>query len=316
MLAPRQALACLLVTGVAGGLGVLVPGSSVALAATATASPSPTDTPTATASPSDTATATVSPSPTSPTRSLVQVITLPSHDRGRTSRVVYVYRPAVPDSATLPVLYLLHGQFGTPADPFRAGMQRTLDALFASGLPPFVVAAPDGASANRIDDEWGDAADGADRLETFLQVDVLRAVEGSHPRDRAHRAVAGFSMGGYAAAFTAGLHVSTYGQMISLAGYFHPDDPQGVFPSSAQMWAHYPLGRAFALGHTRVLLMDCSREGDRVIRGEIGRMRAALARAGHPPGTVVTPGDHNWTWVQAQWPLMVRFLGQGWGQQR
>jgi S-formylglutathione hydrolase FrmB len=216
----------------------------------------------------------------------------------------------------LPVLYLLHGQFGTPRDPFDAGMQHELDALFRSGVPPFVVAVPDGASDTRADDEWGDAADRADLLESFLARQVVPAVEGSLRRDRAHRAVAGFSMGGYAAAFTAQLHAGDYGQMVSMAGYFHPDDPDGVFPSSAQQWAHYPLARAWALNRTRVLLLDCSRESDPVIRGEIFRMQTALRRAGHPPGTYVSPGDHGWPWVTSQWPRVARFLGQGWGQTR
>lgn len=264
---------------------------------------------------SDTPTATISPTP-APLRSRVEILTLPSSDRGRTSRTVRVYRPAVVDSRLLPVLYLLHGQFGTPTDPFNAGMQGALDGLFRGGVPPFVVAVPDGASATRSDDEWGDAADRADLLETFLAKQVVPAVEGHYPRDRAHRAVAGFSMGGYAAAYTAGLQVASYGQVVSLAGYFHPDDPQGVFPSSSQLWAHYPLGRAAALNRTRVLLLDCSREYDPVIRGEIGRMQAALVRAGHPAGVRVSAGDHSWTWVQGQWPLVARFLGQGWGQVR
>jgi enterochelin esterase-like enzyme len=264
---------------------------------------------------SDTPTASIGPSPSAaPAHSSVQTLTLPSKDRGRTSRVVKVYRPAVADSADLPVLYLLHGQYGGPDDPFRAGMVATLDRLFRGGLRPFVVAVPDGASVTRSDDEWGDAADRADLLESFLNRDVIPAVEGMHPRDRAHRAVAGFSMGGYAAAYTAELHTSTFGQVVSLAGYFHPDDPDGVFPSSAQQWAHYPIARAWTLDRTRVLLLDCSRETDPVIRGELDRMRRALARGGHPPGALVTSGGHSWSWVQSTWPTVARFLGEGWAR--
>lgn len=117
----------------------------------------------------------------------------PAGNPGRTSRSIYVYRPAVPDTPTLPVLYLLHGQFGSPNDLFSAGLRATLDRLFASGVAPFVVAVPDGNSTVRGDDEWGDADDGADRLETFATREAIGAVEGPLRRDRAHRAIAGHS---------------------------------------------------------------------------------------------------------------------------
>ncbi|MCU1589572.1 MAG: putative esterase [Frankiales bacterium] len=317
MVSGRVALASLAASALLTTLVAVLPTTAARSVAFASETPTPTASPVS--SPSDTPTATMTPTPSpaaSPVRSHVEVITLPSTDRGRTSRVVRVYRPAVADSPELPVLYLLHGQYGTPADPFNAGMQGSLDALFSSGVAPFVVAVPDGDSKTRSDDEWGDAADRADLLETFLSRDVLPAVEGANRRDRAHRAVAGFSMGGYAAVFSAQLHAASYGQVVALAGYFHPDDPQGVFPSSAERWAHYPIGRAWALDHTRVLLLDCTRETDPVIRGDIYRMRDALTRAGHPPGTVVTPGSHGWTWVQSLWPRVARFLAEGWAQVR
>ncbi|MDP9102111.1 MAG: esterase family protein [Actinomycetota bacterium] len=266
----------------------------------ATGSPAPSPTP--------------SPSPTPARSSWVQVMNLPSHDAGRSSRTVLVYRPAVPDSATLPVLYLLHGQYGRPQDPFGSGMRSILDRLFAQGWPPFVVAVPDGGSAARTDDEWGNAADHADSLETFVTHDVLVAVEGSMRRDRAHRAVAGFSMGGYAAAFNAGLRPSLYGQMVSLAGYFRVDDPEGVWGgSSVTQDQHYPLRHPHWLDHTRVLLLDTAQDNDPVTAGQLQAFQRTLAGAGHAPGARVTDGGHDWSWVSAQWPLIVRFLTQGWG---
>jgi enterochelin esterase-like enzyme len=273
---------------------------------TSTPSPGPTSTPWASPSPS--------PSPTAPARSSVTSIRLPTTDRGRTARTVVVYRPAVADSAGLPVLYLLHGQYGTPGAIVSSTLQEQLDRLFAAGVAPFVVAAPDGASATRSDDEWGDAADGADRLETFLQQQVIPAVEGDHLRNRAHRAVAGFSMGGYAAAFTAGLRSSTYGQVVSLAGYFHVDDPQHVFADPAVRDLHYPLHHLRWLNGSRVLLLDCTDERDGVVAGEAQRMHDALARIGRPPGLRFTAGQHDGAWLSRQWPAVARFLAEGWGR--
>jgi S-formylglutathione hydrolase FrmB len=177
------------------------------------------------------------------------------------------------------------------------------------------VAVPQGGSHRRSDDEWGDATDRSDRLETFVTHDILSAVEGSHPRDRAHRAVAGFSMGGYAAAFDAALHPAVYGQLVSFAGYFHVDDPQGVWGGNRAVEdRHTPLSHPDWLNKTRVLLLDASQGRDPVITGELDRFARALSHAGHAPGARVTSGSHDWTWVNAQWPLVVRFLTQGWGR--
>ena len=291
---------------------------------TASLTASPTDSPvpagSASAAASDTPTATISPSPSpspipSPGQSQVQVLHVASSDPGRTSRSIYVYRPAVPDSPTLPVLYLLHGQFGSPNDPFSAGLRSTLDRLFASGTAPFVVAVPEGSSTVRSDDEWGDADDGADQLETFVTRDAIDAVEGPLRRDRAHRAIAGFSMGGYGAAVDAARRNSLFGQFVSFAGYFHLDDPQHVFGSNRTVrYVHTPLLRTSQYDHTRVLLLDASQENEPVVVGELGRMRAALAARHHAPGAAVTAGTHSWAWVTNQWPLVGRFLGQGWGR--
>src|SRR5437764_12475803 len=75
------------------------------------------------------------------------------------TRDVWVYRPAVADSKTLPVLYFLHGVPGSAVDPFRAGLATSLDNYFAAGNQPFVVAAPDGNGVKHADSEWADSAD-------------------------------------------------------------------------------------------------------------------------------------------------------------
>jgi len=91
---------------------------------------------------------------------------------------VQVWRPPGPDSAVIPVLYYLPGDQGPARDPFAGGLARTLNQRLRAGYPPFVVASVDGN---------GDRLTGA----------AIPAVEGTHMRDAAHRAIAGFSMGGY-----------------------------------------------------------------------------------------------------------------------
>src|SRR5689334_6301219 len=66
---------------------------------------------------------------------------LRSPDASRMRRSIYVYRPGgVPDSAQLPVLYLLHGYPGTPDQLWtQLNAKQLLDAEFAHGGTPYEV---------------------------------------------------------------------------------------------------------------------------------------------------------------------------------
>jgi S-formylglutathione hydrolase FrmB len=111
---------------------------------------------------------------------------------------VRVWRPPGPDSAAIPVLYFLPGDPGSARDPFAGGLARALNQRLQAGYPPFVVAGVDG-NGERL----ADAA--------------IPAVEVTHTRDAAHRAVAGFSMGGYGAVNIAMRNQGPFGQVVSVA---------------------------------------------------------------------------------------------------
>jgi S-formylglutathione hydrolase FrmB len=225
---------------------------------------------------------------------------------------VLVYRPAVADSSTLPVLYFLHGVPGQASDVFRAGLAQSLDRYFAQGHAPFVVVAPDGNGA-RADTEWVDSADGRDRLESFITKVVIPAVEGGHPRDRAHRAISGFSMGGYGAFNIAEHHPQLFGQVVAVAGYFHVDDPSGALGGNAALIARdSPDRHLAALRGTRLLLLDSTHDTQRVVQGESQRMERLLTAAGVPATLHVAPGGHDWRYVASQFGTIERFLEAGW----
>src|SRR5207253_1828855 len=118
-----------------------------------------------------------------------------------------------------------HGYPGDARNGESVGLPAVLDEAIAATGRGFVVALPDGGSAIHPDTEWADSADGKVRLDRFVTTTVIRAVEGNHRRDRRHRAIAGFSMGGYGAMNLGLRHPGLYGQVVSIAGYFHPDDP-------------------------------------------------------------------------------------------
>jgi hypothetical protein len=114
---------------------------------------------------------------------------------GQQAHQVRVWRPPGPDSAAIPVLYFLPGDQGPAPDPFAGGLARALNRRLRAGYPPFVFASVDGNG------EW--LADAA-----------IPAVEGTHMRDAAHRAIAWFSMGGYGAMNLAMQNRRIFGQVV------------------------------------------------------------------------------------------------------
>ena len=248
----------------------------------------------------------------------VTVLSLPAADAPGGRRAVWVYRPGVADSATLPVLYFLHGLPGDDGIADDIGLRRTLDTAFTSGrLRPFVVVAPDGNSTGADDPEWGDSADGSVRVGSFVTGPLIGAVEGNHRRDRAHRAIAGFSMGGYGAMNLALRHPGSYGQVAALAGYFHVDDPSGVFGTDpAVIRANSPDQQVPAAARLRVMLADGASDGDPVAGGETQRYAGLLQAAGQHPLVSITPGGHTPDWLVSIMPATFAFLEQGWAAAR
>jgi S-formylglutathione hydrolase FrmB len=234
-------------------------------------------------------------------------------DPGVTRRV-RVYRPAVPDSADLPVLYLLHGFPGSADDAFDAGLPQVLDRLVAAGYPPFVLVTPDGNGAVHPDTEWADAVDGTDQFETFLTTSVIDAVEGANLRSRSRRAIAGFSMGGYGAVNVALHHPELYGQVVPIDGYFHVDDTAGVFDHDlTAIDANTPELHGADARDQRVLVIDGSHNDDRVVKGESKQFADDLVAAHVPVSYEQLDGDHTWASVAAAFPDVVRFLDSSWG---
>jgi S-formylglutathione hydrolase FrmB len=247
----------------------------------------------------------------------VEILQVPSGDADGRVREVWVYRPPAAERADLPVVYFLHGYPGGDRNAESIGLPSLLDRAFGGRHRPFVVAIPDGGSAIHPDTEWADSVDGQVRLEHFVTDTLARAVEGAHPRDRRHRAIAGFSMGGYGAMNIALRHPGLYGQVVSIAGYFHPDDPDRMGGGQAA-WARanspdrlVPNGR-----RTLVLLVDAARERDPLIKGEASRFAGLARHAGLHPTLVVAPGGHDWPMVGSQVPTVAHFLDRGWPRLR
>lgn len=251
--------------------------------------------------------------PPKSTQSTLSVLHLRSPDVSGHEREVWVYRPNTPDAETLPVLYMLHGTPGEPEDMFPKSVCSYLDARIAAGDQPFVVAAPDGNGVVHPDTEWADSKDGDDRLESFVTDAAIPAVEGTHPRDRDHRAIAGFSMGGYGATNLALRHPDLFGQLISVAGYYHADDPDGVFGGDPSLIeANSPDENLDQARNLRIMLLDCEGEDLPLVQGEAARFHKLLERVGVSSTLTYAPGEHDLSYAASQWPAEVNFLEAGW----
>ncbi len=281
---------------VAIGAGVLPTGSAPSTA------PAVTTPAAAATSPAGSATAT----PVAPT---TQVLEVPVPGG---TREVRIYRPAVADSASLPIVYFLHGVPGSDLEPEQAGVLADLTTAFESGYEPFVLAVPDG-NGSRADTEWADSLDGVDHVERDIVDDIIPAVEGTNVRDRAHRAIAGFSMGGYGAANLASGHPELFGQMVSIEGYFHIDDPSGVFGQDpATVAANSPDQHADELVNTRVMILDGTEDSEPACIGEAARYSKILDSAGVYHEDVIDSGTHSWDFVRAEGSSWIGFLNGGW----
>ncbi len=241
------------------------------------------------------------------------MLSVPDDTAAGGRRNIWVHRPPGPDRATIPVVYVLHGYPANPADLGTGSLPRLLDQEICRTGRPFVVAVPDG-NAGDVDTEWGDDSAGRFALETFVTQTVVGLVEGAQHRPAAERAIVGFSMGGYGAAALALRHPQEYRQVAAFGGYFHVDDPDGVF--GADTAAHAPDQLVNAGAGQRYFLVEGTDEDTPLqqgsIRGESDRFAAILRTAGITVSVAHPPGGHGEDTWYPQLGAMVDFLDAGW----
>jgi S-formylglutathione hydrolase FrmB len=119
-------------------------------------------------------------------------------------------------------------------------------------------------------------------------------------------------MGGYGAMNLALRHPGVFAQVVSIAGYFHVDDPDGVFAGNAKTQnANAPDHHVAAAAALRILLLDGEEDQESVVKGEAQRFMDLLDDAGIPATLLLTPGNHSWQYVAGQLPAITTFLEDG-----
>lgn len=241
---------------------------------------------------------------------------------------VFVYTPPGVVSgrrlAELPVLYLLHGMWGSEIDwPFKGNAQATLDAEINAGrVRPMLVAIPhDGLQAEGTC--YADWHNGGGAFERYMVNDLRRFVEkeltgGMRPGGR--RAIAGLSMGGYGSMMLSLRHprlfraaASMSGVPRTIGGVRRPTLGKRIFgplsnnPTSyRRQYDPWTLVEDPARTRRLGLYLDCGR-ADFLLRMN-RKFHARLERLGVEHVYHEYAGDHTWPSWRKRLPHALRFV--------
>jgi S-formylglutathione hydrolase FrmB len=136
-----------------------------------------------------------------------------------------------------PVLYFLHGLFGTSHKWQERATDGTLERMISRGeVGPMIVVCPDGKNSmyvNAIDGggDWGD----------FLATELVETIDGKYRtlEDRVFLGINGDSMGGYGALNVAFKHPDVFGSVSAHSAAIYPVDPEQLpdrIKGFAQQW--------------------------------------------------------------------------------
>jgi len=238
--------------------------------------------------------------------------TMPAPSLGQAKRNVMVYLPPTYDAPEAagrryPVVYLLHGFPGRPADWFGLGHAgRTADSLIAAGaIPEVILIGPDGNRGFFGRTYYANAYDGSYRVEDFMAEDLPRWADATFrtiPEAR-DRALIGLSDGGTAAVNLALRHPDRFGAAAShsadfrvkrgfdMAGIVGPE--KGAQPFLDVLSPLVYLRRSHPDAWPR-LYVDCG-IGDESI-GDNREMHALLDSLAVPHAFHEYPGSHTWSY--------------------
>jgi S-formylglutathione hydrolase FrmB len=241
----------------------------------------------------------------------VDEITFTSQTLGEARKLSLVVPPGLEGRTdAAPVLFLLHGRGRTHRSLVDVPAIR--DAFLHA---PFCTVLPQG------DDGWyiDSPIHPKDRYESYL-TEVI-ALAGSIRRlamDPQHRAIAGWSMGGFGAVHYVTRHPADFGVVVSMIGLLdfpRPMDlptgrnygvPVARFGSDPETWQQFnPLTRAeFLRGHA-VCLITADDAFDRVMNENF---HARLEKLGVAHEFILMPGAHTFDVVQAAMPRVIAFV--------
>ncbi len=260
-------------------------------------------------------------------QSRIETFTLESWVLGA-PKTCSVYLPDGYDASqkNYPVLYLLHGASDDhTAWVERGQVRRIADAAFAEGVAqPMVIVMPDasGEGPNRTGRHMGYFDVEGWPYETFFFEEFMPAVERRYriAGDKAHRAVAGLSMGGGGTVVYAMRHPELFGSACSLSGLLdtfpvpRKDDPafqQSVTDNSPVRMLETFSEEAVAPLRTVRWRIDCG-DDDFLYACNI-RLYALMRERRIPLQYRMRDGGHTWHYWQTGLAQILTFISVGFG---
>jgi endo-1,4-beta-xylanase len=118
-----------------------------------------------------------------------------------------------------PVAYFLHGVNGNESSHNEVVLPALEQAVAAGVVRPMIVVFPNGYE----DIYWGDSKDGVKAAETSVIQELIPHIDSTYRTiaDREHRAILGYSMGGYGAVAYAVKHPDLFSVCVSYDGALH-----------------------------------------------------------------------------------------------
>ena len=209
-----------------------------------------------------------------------------------------------------PVLYLLHGVPGQPAQFLTVGQVASTEAtLVAAGqMKPLILVMPTGSRSLLADEEWANGISKANAWETFVARDLVRAIDARYRTiaSASGRGIAGLSEGGYGALNIGLHHPGEFGLLESWSGYMTADNIPAIFGHDAKVlaynspaaWISSVAGQVRAR-HTYIWFY-CG-AGD-PLATQNRAFAAALTALGIRHQFFEVPGTHNWRLWRGQMP--------------
>lgn len=232
---------------------------------------------------------------------------------------MWVYTPPGYDAAhhRYPVLYLMHGSPGTPADWFAGGdAAATLDALIGAGtIQPLVVVAPDLDGTDSTDTECLDSTKGGPQVESYLLEVVVPYVDAHYATvaDRTGRAVGGMSSGGFCAVDLGLRHQDLFSAIAAIEPYTEPGSGGHAMLATTAQWDEHDVSRylpGLDFPEPMHVFVDIPGAAQDTISGrESAELVTMLRDAGQDVQSRTEPGQgHTWTTARLALPYALADL--------
>ena len=171
-----------------------------------------------------------------------------------------------------------------------------------AGIPPFILAAPDGIGPVVADSFYADTT--LQHVGTAVSVDLVSWAT-TQLRTTTQWSVGGLSAGGYGAAYLTSTHPDIYRAGCSMSGNFEAQGRAFANQTSVTLDADTPTQHTGPLLPPMMLIVG---DQDRAGMADANRYHAAMTARGQTNTVVVVSRDHDWGLWKAELTTCLRYL--------